>query len=46
MSVIVQDSAGELWLYSKGADSEMFPLMHEGKIQQTEEHVADFSQVI
>ncbi|XP_008544618.1 phospholipid-transporting ATPase IF isoform X1 [Microplitis demolitor] len=44
MSVIVQDSAGELWLYSKGADSEMFPLMHEGKIQQTEEHVADFSQ--
>ncbi|CAG5102645.1 Similar to ATP11B: Probable phospholipid-transporting ATPase IF (Homo sapiens) [Cotesia congregata] len=44
MSVIVQDSANELWLYSKGADSEMFPLMHEGKIQETEQHVADFSQ--
>ncbi|XP_044580312.1 phospholipid-transporting ATPase IF-like isoform X1 [Cotesia glomerata] len=44
MSVIVQDSANELLLYSKGADSEMFPLMHEGKIHETKQHVADFSQ--
>ncbi|XP_034937307.1 probable phospholipid-transporting ATPase IF isoform X2 [Chelonus insularis] len=44
MSVVVQDTAGDLWLYSKGADSEMFPLLKDGKINETELHVADFSQ--
>ncbi|OAD56072.1 putative phospholipid-transporting ATPase IF, partial [Eufriesea mexicana] len=43
MSVIVKDSAGDFWLYCKGADSAMFPLMVSGKINETITHVADFS---
>ncbi|KAK0180340.1 hypothetical protein PV327_005992 [Microctonus hyperodae] len=44
MSVIVQDTAGDVWLYCKGADSEIFPIINEGKISETEFHVADFSK--
>lgn len=46
MSVIVQDTAGDVWLYCKGADSEIFPIINEGKISETEFHVADFSKVL
>ncbi|KAL6255347.1 hypothetical protein P5V15_013685 [Pogonomyrmex californicus] len=43
MSVIVKDSAGDIWLYCKGADSAVLPLIVEGKIQNVVTHVADFS---
>lgn len=45
MSVIVEDSAGDIWLYCKGADSAVLPLIVEGKVQETIIHVADFSMV-
>lgn len=45
MSVIVQDSAGDIWLHCKGADSAVLPLITEGEKQKTIAHVADFSMV-
>lgn len=45
MSVIVKDSEGDIWLYCKGADSSVIPLIVEGKIQEVKAHVADFSMV-
>lgn len=45
MSVIVKDSAGVHWLYCKGADSAMFPLIINGKVEEATAHVADFSMV-
>ncbi|XP_053972565.1 phospholipid-transporting ATPase IF [Hylaeus volcanicus] len=44
MSIIVKDTAGDYWLYCKGADSAMFPLIVSGKINETIAHVADFSR--
>ncbi|XP_063979096.1 phospholipid-transporting ATPase IF isoform X2 [Diachasmimorpha longicaudata] len=44
MSVIVEDSAGDLWLYSKGADTEMLPLIADGKVREAKIHLADFSK--
>ncbi|XP_023288615.1 probable phospholipid-transporting ATPase IF isoform X2 [Orussus abietinus] len=44
MSVIVQDSDGDLWLYCKGADSEMFPLIVKGNVEQAKVHVNNFSK--
>lgn len=44
MSVILQDDAGDLWLYTKGADSVMLPLISQGHIHESEEHLADFSK--
>ncbi|XP_061935372.1 phospholipid-transporting ATPase IF-like isoform X4 [Apis cerana] len=43
MSVLVKDSAGDYWLYSKGADSTMLPIIIEGKINEVITHVTDFS---
>ncbi|XP_003485770.1 probable phospholipid-transporting ATPase IF isoform X1 [Bombus impatiens] len=43
MSVIVKDTAGDFWLYCKGADSAMLPLIVSGKINEAITHVADFS---
>ncbi|XP_011879867.1 PREDICTED: probable phospholipid-transporting ATPase IF isoform X2 [Vollenhovia emeryi] len=43
MSVIVKDSSGDIWLYCKGADSAVLPLIVEGKVQEAAVHVADFS---
>ncbi|XP_020288805.1 probable phospholipid-transporting ATPase IF isoform X2 [Pseudomyrmex gracilis] len=43
MSVIVKDSEGDIWLYCKGADSSVIPLIVEGKIQEAKAQVADFS---
>ncbi|XP_076683090.1 phospholipid-transporting ATPase IF isoform X2 [Andrena cerasifolii] len=43
MSVIVKDTAGDIWLYCKGADSAILPLVVSGKINETIAHVADFS---
>ena len=45
MSVVVKDTAGDFWLYCKGADSAMFPLIISGKINEAIAHVADFSMV-
>lgn len=45
MSVIVKDSSEDIWLYCKGADSAVLPLITEGKIQEVTVHVADFSMV-
>jgi len=45
MSVIVKDSSGDIWLYCKGADSSILPLIAEGKIQKAIAHVTDFSMV-
>lgn len=45
MSVIVKDSAGDHWLYCKGADSAMFPLIVKGKVEEAADHVTDFSMV-
>ncbi|XP_018398443.1 PREDICTED: probable phospholipid-transporting ATPase IF [Cyphomyrmex costatus] len=43
MSVIVKDTAGDIWLYCKGADSAVMPLITKGKTRKTNAHVADFS---
>ncbi|XP_011166374.2 probable phospholipid-transporting ATPase IF isoform X2 [Solenopsis invicta] len=43
MSVIVKDSSGDVWLYCKGADSAVMPLITKGTIERTAEHVTDFS---
>ncbi|XP_015439518.1 PREDICTED: probable phospholipid-transporting ATPase IF [Dufourea novaeangliae] len=43
MSVIVKDNAGVHWLYCKGADSAILPLIVSGKVNETIAHVADFS---
>jgi len=45
MSVIVKDSSGDIWLYCKGADSAVMPLITKGEIQKANAHVADFSMV-
>lgn len=45
MSIIVKDSANDIWLYCKGADSAVLPLIVEGKIREASLHVADFSMV-
>lgn len=45
MSVIVKDSAGDIWLYCKGADSVIFPLTTSGQIDKAVQSVSDFSKV-
>ncbi|XP_058801756.1 phospholipid-transporting ATPase IF-like isoform X2 [Phymastichus coffea] len=43
MSVIVKDTAGVIWLYCKGADSSMFPLLARENLEAAKACVADFS---
>ncbi|XP_018306223.1 probable phospholipid-transporting ATPase IF [Mycetomoellerius zeteki] len=43
MSVIVKDSSGDIWLYCKGADSAVMPLITKGETRKTNAHVVDFS---
>lgn len=50
MSTIVRDAKGEIWLYTKGAESHVFPLcqttpyqMHLIKI--TQQHIDDFAKI-
>lgn len=45
MSIIVKDSANDIWLYCKGADSSVLPLIVQGKVQEASLHVDDFSMV-
>ena len=45
MSVIIEDSAGIIWLYCKGADASIFPLIVSGNVQEASAQVTDFSRV-
>jgi len=45
MSVIVEDSSGDIWLYCKGADSTVLPLIVKGKTRKVIAHINDFSMV-
>lgn len=45
MSVIVRDTAGDIWLYCKGADNTVLPLVHEGKLESAKISVGDFAMV-
>ena len=42
----MKDSSGDIWLYCKGADSAVMPLIIKGETQKTNAHVADFSMVL
>ncbi|XP_037918794.1 probable phospholipid-transporting ATPase IF isoform X4 [Hermetia illucens] len=47
MSVILQDQKGEVWVYTKGAESYVFPLCDrksEALINETNKHLTDFSR--
>ncbi|XP_034184560.1 phospholipid-transporting ATPase IF isoform X1 [Osmia lignaria lignaria] len=44
MSVIVKDAALDYWLYCKGADSAILPLIVSGDVNQAIAHVADFAR--
>ncbi|XP_043284852.1 phospholipid-transporting ATPase IF [Venturia canescens] len=44
MSVVVRDSAGDVWLYCKGADSVIFPLTSVGAVDKAIRSVSDFSK--
>lgn len=45
MSVVVSDSSDQLWLYCKGADSFLLPLVVSGHREETLRHLNDFSMV-
>lgn len=41
----MKDSSGDIWLYCKGADSAVMPLITKGETRKTNAHVVDFSMV-
>ncbi|KAG8282309.1 putative phospholipid-transporting ATPase IF [Homalodisca vitripennis] len=43
MSVVVSDSDDQVWLFCKGAESSMMPLMVSGHREETIRHYTDFS---
>lgn len=43
MSVIVKDSSGDLWLYCKGADTSILPMIKHGDVEAATNHAADFA---
>lgn len=45
MSVIVQDSSNDIWLYCKGADSSILPLIVGTDVDEISAQVFDFSMV-
>lgn len=45
MSVIVRDATNDIWMYCKGADSSMFPLIETGDVDNAMAHVSAFSKV-
>lgn len=50
MSVIVRDTHDQLWLYTKGAESHVFPLCQStpsqvNSIKETKEHINDFARI-
>ncbi|KAH8418901.1 hypothetical protein KR222_003800 [Zaprionus bogoriensis] len=48
MSVIVRDAAGKKWIYTKGAESYVFPLCANSSsamVTQTDAHISDFARL-
>lgn len=45
MSVVVSDANDKLWLFAKGAEVTMMPLMISGHKEETARHFNDFSMV-
>lgn len=50
MSTIVRDEKGEIWLYTKGAESHVFPLCQTTPAQLelikiTQKHIDDFAKI-
>ena len=48
MSVIVRDEAGKKWIYTKGAESYVFPLCANssaGMVTKTDSHISDFARL-
>lgn len=50
MSIIVRDLRGEIWLYTKGAESYVFPLCATTPEQQemlrvAQQHIDDFAKI-
>ncbi|KAI1285877.1 Phospholipid-transporting ATPase IF [Halotydeus destructor] len=44
MSVIVEDDQGKLFVYTKGAESEMASLLVQGKVNETYQHIDDYAR--
>lgn len=48
MSVIVRDAGGKKWIYTKGAESYVFPLCANssaGMVTKTDAHISDFARL-
>lgn len=50
MSTIIRDAKGDIWLYTKGAESHVFPLCiatpsHLELIKITQQHINDFAKI-
>lgn len=50
MSTIVRDANGDIWLYTKGAESHIFPLCRTAPaqidlIKITQQHIDDFAKI-
>lgn len=50
MSTIVRDLKGDIWLYTKGAESHVFPLCMTTPsqlelIRSTQQHIDDFAKI-
>lgn len=50
MSTIIKDVNGDIWLYTKGAESHVFPLCvstssQENLMKVTQQHIDDFAKV-
>lgn len=45
MSVIAENSAGEIWLLTKGAESSIIPKCDTGPTHETLKHVMDYALV-
>jgi len=45
MSVILENAQGEIWLFTKGAESSILPRGVSGPILESNQHVDQFAQV-
>lgn len=51
MSTIIQDGKGDIWLYTKGAESHVFPLClintpaRQELMKVTQKHIDDFAKI-
>lgn len=48
MSVIMRDDAGKKWIYTKGAESYVFPLCSNSSadmVSKTDNHISDFARL-